>query len=138
MSAPSLDVVRQVIEAAERGDPRLALLLMLAALTGMRRVELCTLRWSDADLDPGKIDVNRSVVIVPGGVAEKSTKTNKGRPVALDPVGIALLTQHRTMTERCIAGAGAVRPLDSFVFVCRGHHAVPAGQCHLIFHPCSQ
>ena len=35
--APSLDVVREVIEAAERRDPRLASLLMLAALTGMRR-----------------------------------------------------------------------------------------------------
>jgi integrase len=45
--APSLEVVRGVIEAAERRDPRLAPLLVLAALTGMRRGELCALRWSD-------------------------------------------------------------------------------------------
>ena len=52
VQAPSVDVVRDVIEEAERRDPRLAPFLMLAALTGMRRGELCALRWTDVDLDP--------------------------------------------------------------------------------------
>jgi len=53
VEAPSLQVVREVIEAAERRDPRLARLLMLAALTGMRRGELCDLRWSDLPCNHG-------------------------------------------------------------------------------------
>ena len=48
--APTTETVKKVIEAAEDRDPRLALLLMLAALTGMRRGELCALRWSDVEL----------------------------------------------------------------------------------------
>jgi integrase len=63
-----VEVVRQVIEAAERREPRLAPLLMLAALTGMRRGELCALRWSDVDFDAGTLTVNHSVVVAPKGI----------------------------------------------------------------------
>ena len=95
VTAPSVDDVRAIIVAAEERDPRLAPLLMLGALTGMRRGELCALRWSDVKLDVGEIEVARSLVVVPGGLAEKTTKTDKVRRVALDEVGVALLTQHR-------------------------------------------
>ncbi|MHB1488453.1 MAG: tyrosine-type recombinase/integrase [Acidimicrobiales bacterium] len=116
VTAPAVDVVQQVIEEAERRDPRLAPLLMLAALTGMRRGELCALRWSDVNLDVGVLDVARSVVVAPGGLAEKSTKTDRSRKVALDPVGIALLTAHRKRVEDWIAEAGGTLADDAFVF----------------------
>jgi integrase len=116
VTSPSLQVVREVIEAAERRDPRLAPLLMLAALTGMRRGELCALRWSDVDLNVGTIDVTRSLVVAPSGLIEKSTKTNRGRAVALDPVGIALLTQHRSKTKQWISQAQSELPENAFVF----------------------
>jgi integrase len=116
VTAPSLEIVRDVIEGAERRDPRLAPLLMLAALTGMRRGELCALRWSDVDLNVGTIDVTKSLVVAPGGLVEKSTKTNRGRLVALDPVGVAVLTRHRSRAEHWIAEAGSELPADAFVF----------------------
>jgi integrase len=47
VKALSAEVVRQVIEAVEIRDPKLASLLMLAALTGMQRGELCAFHWSD-------------------------------------------------------------------------------------------
>ncbi|MGA2835107.1 MAG: site-specific integrase [Acidimicrobiales bacterium] len=114
--APSVDEVRKVIEAAESRDPRLAPLLMLAALTGMRRGELCALRWSDVNLQLGIVHVARSLVVVPGGLAEKTTKTGRSRKVALDPFGIALLTEHhRQVTEWVTAAGGTLAP-DAFVF----------------------
>jgi integrase len=116
ISVPTLEVVREVIEAAERRDPRLAPMLMLAALTGMRRGELCALRWSDIDLDKGAIRVSRSVVVVRAGLAEKTTKTERGRTVALDPVAVALLTQHRNQTTTWIRKAGKEMSTDAFVF----------------------
>ena len=108
-----------------RRDPRLAPLLMLAALTGMRRGELCALRWSDVDLTLGIIEVSRSVVVVVGGVAEKSTKTDRSRKVALDPVGIALLTAYRAHVDRWVAEAGEELPPDAFVFSPSVRGAVP-------------
>ena len=114
--APAVEVVRDVIEEAERRDPRLAPLLMLAALTGMRRGELCALRWSDVDLELGILEVSRSVVVVVGGLAEKTTKTDRSRKVSLDPVGIALLTAHRAHVEQWITEAGSELEPDAFVF----------------------
>ena len=65
MTAPSLEVVRGVIEPLGGASLRLAPLLMLAAVTGMRRGELCALRWSDVDVDRGIIHISRSVPVVP-------------------------------------------------------------------------
>jgi integrase len=116
VSVPTLDIVRDVIEAAERRDARLAPMLMLAALTGMRRGELCALRWSDVDLETGIVNVARSVAVVPSGLAEKSTKTDRVRSVALDPVGVAVLLQHRARTTQWIHEAGKELAPGAFVF----------------------
>ena len=116
VKAPSVEAVRSVIEAAEDRDPRLAPLLMLAALTGMRRGELCALRWTDVDFERGELDVSRSVVVVPGGLAEKGTKTHRFRIVALDNVGIALLMRHRANVEDWARQAEVEVPEDAFVF----------------------
>lgn len=72
--------------AAEERNSLLAPMLLVAALTGMRRGELCALRWSDVRLDTAQLEVARSVVVIDGGVAEKSTKTDRVRHVALDDV----------------------------------------------------
>jgi integrase len=116
VNAPTVEVVRQVIEEAESRDPRLAPLLMLAALTGMRRGELCALRWTDLDLQLGTLDVSRSVVVVPGGLAEKSTKSDRSRKFALDSVGVALLTEHHARVVAWARQAGAELPANAFVF----------------------
>ncbi len=116
VKAPSVDVVREIITAAEKRDPRLAPLLMLGALTGMRRGELCALRWSDVHLDLGELEVSRSVVIVSGGLAEKVTKTDRFRRIALDEVGIALLMQHRARVDEWARLAETTIADDAFVF----------------------
>jgi integrase len=118
VTAPSVDVVQQVIASAEERDPRLAPLVMLAALTGMRRGELCALRWSDLDLQLGIISVSRSLVVVPGGLSEKTTKTGRSRKVALDAFGIALLTEHLRQVNEWVTAAGGIDGLapDAFVF----------------------
>jgi integrase len=116
VKAPSVEAVRSVTEAAEERDPRLAALLMLGALTGMRRGELCGLRWSDIDLDRRELEVSRAVILVPGGLADKSTKTGRVRSVALDEVGVALLIEYRARVDSWASAAGAVIPGDAYVF----------------------
>ncbi len=116
VEAPSVEVVRKVIEAAEARDPRQAPLLMLAALTGMRRGELCALRWDAVDLDKGVLEVAGSVVVVPGGLAVKSTKTGRSRRVSLDTVGVGLLRSHRARVEDWARQCGVELPEDAYVF----------------------
>jgi integrase len=114
--APSIDVVRAVIDEAERRDPHKAALLMLAALSGMRRGELCALRWSDLDLEAGTMEVARSVVVVRGGLTEKSPKTDRSRSVALDAVAVALLKHHHARTLANVTEARGQLAPDAFVF----------------------
>jgi integrase len=89
---------------------------MLAALTGMRRGELCAHRWSDVDLKLGALEVSRSVVVVVGGVAEMTTKTDRSLPVALDAVGVALMQRYHKQVLGWLKDAGGKSlPPDAFV-----------------------
>ena len=114
--APSVEAVRSVVTAAEKRDPRLAPLLMLAALTGLRRGELCALRWSDLDLQKGVLTVSRSVVVDVGALREKTTKTDRHRFVALDEVAVALLRVHLAKVENWASQASTSLRPEGFVF----------------------
>jgi integrase len=85
--------------------------LVLLAMTGMRRGEALGLRWSDVDLDRGRVYVSRTVGKVAGRVVEGDTKTAAGRrSVALDPQLVELLDQHfqHQAAERDLVGVGYV------------------------------
>ena len=118
IEAPSPAEVLALVEAAAARRPDLGTLILLAALTGMRRGELCGLRWSDVDLAEGWIEVSRSVVAVPGGLAEKSTKTGRGRRISLAATAVAALGAHRDRAARRDPGPGA-RRREAYVFSLR-------------------
>src|SRR5690606_14348804 len=59
----------------DRDTHRLAPLYALAAATGMRRGELCALRWQDLSLDEALVRVERSVTQV-GGERRYGTPKN--------------------------------------------------------------
>jgi integrase len=91
---PSPDEVRAIVELAEQRNPILAALIMLAALTGARRGELCGLKWRDVDLDAGTVRIARSILDLPGRVEEKATKSHQERTIALGEAGAVLLRLH--------------------------------------------
>jgi integrase len=62
------------------------------AMTGMRRAEVCGLRWADVDLDAAHLSITRTVVVVRGVPVEGEPKTTRGRRVVdLDPVTVGVL-----------------------------------------------
>ncbi|WP_166789817.1 tyrosine-type recombinase/integrase [Cryobacterium sp. TMT1-2-2] len=91
---------------------RLGALFELAVLTGMRRGELCGLRWQDVDLTARKLSVNVQLVQVGANTVEQSIKTAAGsqRVVPLgDRAVAALITwQLSQLTERDAAGVAWV------------------------------
>jgi integrase len=62
LDAPTVDDVIRLIEAATlKGDSVLATTMALAAVTGMRRGELCALRWSDVDPELATVRPTRNL-----------------------------------------------------------------------------
>ena len=86
---------------------RLGFAWALLLTRGLRRGELCGLRWSDVDLDGGTLHVTRARVVVDGQTVDSAPKTRAGRRmIPLDQHLVALLRTHkaRQAAERLAAG----------------------------------
>jgi len=97
-------------------DESLGPLFRVAGMTGMRRGEVCGLRWSDVDLDKARIEVRQQLTVVrspgaPNGglLFSERTKTDRGRRrIDLGPTTVAVLRkqQRRQKEQRILLGAG--------------------------------
>jgi integrase len=83
----------ELIEAV-RGTP-LLIPTVLAVLCGLRRGEICALRWRNVDLAAGQISVVESLEQTKSGLRFKSPKSGKGRTVALSATVVDELRAHR-------------------------------------------
>jgi integrase len=113
---PDPDQVVRVFHLAQESDPELAAFIMLAASSGARRGELLALRWSDIDLDRGRLSIERGIVLVDGNLIEQGTKTHQSRRISLDAGTVSALRIHQArVVERAQAASSAVTS-ESFVF----------------------
>jgi integrase len=94
MTSWSTGEARAFISATR--DDRLGWAWALLLTRGLRRGELCGLRWDDIDLDGGVIRINRTRVVVDGKPGDSLPKTAAGRrSVSLDPALVSLLKAQR-------------------------------------------
>lgn len=105
-SAPSVVEVRDLIDELEVSDPDLAAMVTVAALTGLRRGELCGLRWSDLEGDT--LHIRRAIVSARGKAVESRPKMDGVAEVPLvAPVAEVLRRIKAAQLERArTAGAG--------------------------------
>ena len=95
---PTPELAASLLIAAHKHDPDLGSALWVAAATGMRRGEVCGLRWSRVDLDAGTVTVDRAVTIVPE-VVVGSPKSHQRRTIDLDPATVEVLRRHRARQQ---------------------------------------
>jgi integrase len=69
--------------------------ILIGVLCGLRRGEICALRWRSIDLDAGRLSVVASAPPEHGERREKETKTSRGRAVTLSPMLVTELRRHR-------------------------------------------
>jgi integrase len=75
--------VGQLIVAAQAKSPVMGVAILLAAVTGLRRGELCGLRWDDVDWKAETIKVERAWVPGEGGQHLTETKTHRRRTISV-------------------------------------------------------
>jgi integrase len=86
-----------------------AALFRVAAMTGLRRGELCGLRWSDLELDAATLRVSQAIITVEGRAEAGPVKSHRSRRVlGLDPETVAVLRRHRReqLQHRLLVGPG--------------------------------
>lgn len=86
---------------------RLAAIWRLSAMTGMRRGEILGLRWSDIDIDAGRLSVQHAVVAVGYEMVESTPKSHRARVIDLDAETVAQLRAHRQRQDEERAEWGA-------------------------------
>lgn len=113
---------------------RFAALWTLALATGMRRGELCALRWEDVDLEAGVVHVERSVTVQTGERMYGTPKNHERRDVTIDPRTVADLRAWRKAqaAERLQWGA-AYDTTEDLVFTWENGAAVSPDYVSKVF-----
>jgi integrase len=94
---------------------RLYPVVVLALGTGLRRGELCALRWGDVDLDGAVLRVERAVEQTKAGLRIKGPKSRHGRrSISLPTAVVDALRAHRVeqLQQRLVLGLGRPGPDD--------------------------
>ncbi len=113
---PAWDQIAELIQSTEKDDPSMAMLIFLAALTGMRRGELAALRW--ADTAGGRLRISRGAIHLAGkGTVVAAAKTRSSvRTIGIaEHLDAAMQTHRERMTERAEVAGVALSP-EAYVF----------------------
>ncbi len=108
--APVLDdsQTQKLIQCLENEPIKYRTAIMLILYTGLRRGELCALKWSDIDFDAMTVYVSKSLLYTPNkGVYEDTTKTRTSKRVIQIPSDmVELLKQYQTyqLKQRLLLG----------------------------------
>ena len=98
-------------------DDPLYAAMVLFATTGLRRGEVCGLRWDNVDLETGELFVVTTRTTAGPVVIDGTTKTPKSRRrVSLDPATIKVLRAHKAAQAKAQLQAGPVWESEGHVF----------------------
>ena len=95
VQAWSADEVRKFLKAARAVGPMAAALYALAVDSGMRKAELCGLKWSDVDLAAAKIRIARQLTKMGAEPEWGPLKAGFRRTITIATPTVALLRAHR-------------------------------------------
>ena len=111
--------IKALLDAAQESRrPEYARAILVAATTGLRRAELCALRWQrDLDFEAMQLTVSASVVILRGvPLQEIPTKNRRVRTIAMDGLTASILTAQRAMLEERATSLGVKLVADPYLF----------------------
>jgi integrase len=123
---PSYEQAARIVSAAWN-DPDWGTLIWLLMTTGVRRGELCALRWDRISFDDAVLIVRSSIAESGPKRWEKDTKTHQQRRIALDLDTVQVLREHYKRCQDRARLLGVKLAADSFVF-----SSSPDGSTHLV------
>ena len=118
LTVPPPERVRMLIDlAAKSRAPEFAAVITFAALTGMRRGELCGLQWGDVDWATSIVMVRRAIWQTKGAWGTKDPKSHQVRRLVLGPDSLGVLAGRRRRVEELATTADIDPPGDgAYIF----------------------
>ena len=116
MTAFDMAQTAELLEAM-RGT-RIFVPTVLAVLCGLRRGEICAMRWKSVDLANGQVAIIQSAEQTEAGVRFKEPKSGKARTVSLSATVVEELRLHRVQQAQELLKVG-VRLSDETLVVCQ-------------------
>ena len=115
---PTPSEVQELIEAAQHSKrPEYARFFLLSATTGLRRGEVCGMRFADLDPATGVLTARTGITTVPGRPRiEGSNKNRQIRALALGPKSVELVETQRAMMARRAGECDTELAAEAFVF----------------------
>jgi integrase len=123
LKIPTMDEIQAIAEKMSELHPAYGVAVILATATGMRRGEVCGLKWSDMEGDA--IVVRHSVVRLEKETVVKSTKTGKERLIMPAPQVLDLLSWWRQNREEVARSLDVDVDPDGFVLSQRPDQSEP-------------
>ncbi len=105
---------------AEAGKTRHGPLVVFAFQTGLRRGELCALKWSDVNFMRRTATIRGSIAQIPKRTWYKATKTDLIATIALSNLAIEALHIQRTIVDADAEATGEHYRDDGYVFAAPG------------------
>ncbi len=115
ISVPSAQEIGELIHRATEVNPGLPVFLRLAAISGARRGEMCSIRWRHIDFDAGALHIQNAIIMVAGKTIEKDTKTHAERRMRLDQRTLEVLRDYRSLLDSIVPAPEQHRR-DMYVF----------------------
>jgi integrase len=112
---PTPGEAARLLGAAFEMDDDWDTLIWLVMTTGIRRGEVCALRWRDLDLDGETIEIRRNYALHKG-VGREGTKTHQMRRIALDSETVGMLREHRSRLQARLDDLGGELTDETYVF----------------------
>jgi integrase len=110
--APTALSSAEVKALLENASPWMRVAILLASLVGLRRGEICGLRWDDLDWKTGELEIERSISAISGQSEPKTPASH--RLVQLPGLVVGALEGHRRRME--IVAAGTRRQPSAWMF----------------------
>lgn len=108
--------VRKILLAAREAGVEEEAFYTLAIETGMRKGELCGLKWEDVDLVARRVSVKRTLIKPGSEPILGPPKVGKSRAVAISPQTASLLKRHKTKQNELKLSIGDGYANKDFVF----------------------
>lgn len=123
-----IEQVQKLFKCLEKENIKYRTIITLTLVSGVRRGELCALRWSDVDFDNQTICIDNSLKVISGVVDEEKAKTEFSiRTIYLDNNTMELLKQYKSWQEGYKLFVGSKWQEENRVFTdIHGKHIHPS------------